>query len=200
MKLSNTLLGAIALVNADDHGKCQRQLFKNNEFSVHQYGTCIKDERFDRVLPFYFGEANSVEECLAGCRKLPHPTHLRPGFEYAGLEYKNECYCGDEPNGGFDSLYTWPEECNMRCGGENAFWQNCGGAGAMNLWTVPPNPETDLGGLCVYDHPRDGRVFNGPAETKNPDMTVQHCQEYCSNKGNGFKNNFVNHNFLFLNH
>ena len=140
------------------------------------FGTCVKDEKSNRVLPVYFGEANSVQECLAGCRSLQLP--------YAGLEFKTECYCGEEPEDGFDSLYTWPDRCNMRCGGEGAIWQNCGGAGAMNTWSVPP---AVLDGFCVYDAPRNGRVFKGPAEIENTDMTVAHCKTYCFEKGNGFK-------------
>ena len=159
------------------------------------FGTCVKDEKLDRVLPVYFGEANSVEECLAGCRSLneaagypilEHATGVvKYGFTYAGLEFKTECYCGEEPADGFDALYTWPDRCNMRCGGEGAIWQNCGGAGAMNTWSVP---SFDLDGLCVYDHPRDGRVFNGPAETGVADMTVEACKKYCFDQGNGFEN------------
>ena len=144
------------------------------------FGTCVKDEKSNRVLPVYFGEANSVQECLAGCRSLQLP--------YAGLEFKTECYCGEEPEDGFDSLYTWPDRCNMRCGGEGAFWQNCGGAGAMNTWSVPP---ADLGGICVYDHPRDGRVFNGQAETGVETMTIENCMNYCKGLGNGFESNII---------
>ena len=107
------------------------------------------------------------------------------GFTYAGLEFKTECYCGEEPADGFDTLYTWPDRCNMRCGGEGAIWQNCGGAGAMNTWSVP---SFHLNGICVYDHPRDGRVFNGPAETGVQDMTVEECKKYCFDQGNGLEN------------
>ena len=145
----------------------------------------MKDEKSNRVLPVYFGEVNSVEECLAGCRSI-QVSDVDYGYPYAGLEFKTECYCGDEPEGGFDSLYTWPDRCNMRCGGEGAIWQNCGGAGAMNVWSVPPGPESDLNGICVYDHPRDGRVFNGLAEMGVDDLTIESCMNYCLNQGNGF--------------
>ena len=67
----------------------------------------------------------------------------------------------------------------MRCGGEGAIWQNCGGAGAMNVWSVPNGANKDLGGICVYDHPRDGRVFQGPAETGEPSLTIEDCKQYC---------------------
>ena len=145
----------------------------------------MKDEKSNRVLPVYFGEVNSVEECLAGCRSI-QVSDVDYGYPYAGLEFKTECYCGDEPEGGFDSLYTWPDRCNMRCGGEGAIWQNCGGAGAMNVWSVPIGADSDLSGLCVYDHPRDGRVFNGPAEIGVDDLTIDSCMKYCLNQGNGF--------------
>ena len=69
----------------------------------------------------------------------------------------------------------------------SAIWQNCGGAGAMNTWSVPP---AVLDGFCVYDAPRDGRVFNGPAEMQVPDMTVAKCKTYCFDQGNGLKADF----------
>ena len=155
------------------------------------YGTCVKDEKLNRVFPVYYGEAHSVEECLAGCRSLQVDA-VTYGYPYAGLEYKTECYCGDEPAGGFDELYTWPDRCNMRCGGEGANWQNCGGAGAMNTWSVPP---AQLDGLCVYDHPRDGRIFNGPAIMEQNDMTVSKCFKYCWDQGNGL---IIKKNINFL--
>jgi len=128
----------------------------------------------------YFGKINSVEECLAGCRLLePH------GYSFAGLEYKTECYCGEEPDSGFGSHFTWPERCNMRCEADDAFWQNCGGAGAMNLWSVPPSPDLDLEGICVYDHPKDGRVFDRYSENGVQDLTIDKCKNDCFDKGLG---------------
>ena len=131
----------------------------------------------------FFGEVSTVEECLAGCRNLG-----RDGYPFAGVEYQNECYCGEKPERGFDRLFTWPERCNMRCKGNDAFWENCGGAGAMNLWSVPPAQNTDLAGICVYDHPRDGRVFNRYAESVVEDMSVEKCKNDCFEKGNGSRN------------
>ena len=160
-------------------------MMENETFLLDLFGTCVKDEKSNRTLHVYHGEVNSVEECLAGCRSI-QIDEVNYGYPYAGLEFKTECYCGDEPESGFDSLYTWPDRCNMRCGGEGAIWQNCGGAGAMNTWSVPPGPNRDLNGICVYDHPRDGRVFNGPAEMKVDDMTIDSCMNYCLDQGNGF--------------
>jgi len=52
----------------------------------------------------------------------------------------------------------------------------CGGAGAMNVWTTP---DQDIDGLCVYDHPFDGRVLPDASETGVPDLTVYSCLTYC---------------------
>ena len=147
---------------------------KTSEF----YGTCVKDDKSNRVLPYFFGKVHNVAECLAGCRNaLPY------GFPYAGLEYGTECFCGRKPDEGFARHFTWPDKCDMRC--EEASWQNCGGSSAMNLWSVPPAPYTDLAGICVYDHPRDDRVFNKAAESVVQTMTVELCENYCFLQGIG---------------
>ena len=145
----------------------------------------------NRVFPvFYDGPdgkgVDSVEQCIAGCRSLKNPSGFF-GYNYAGLEFKTECYCGDEPVEPFDELYTWPDRCNFRCGGEGAFWENCGGAGAMNVWSVPNSVDSDLDGVCVYDHPSDGRVFNGQSETGVPNLTIEGCHDYCFNAGHGLR-------------
>ena len=121
-------------------------------------GVCIKDDRNHRVLSNYLGGVKTIYECISLCRKID-PN----GYHFAGIEYRTKCYCGDGPQEGFDSLYTWPDRCDSRCAG--ASWQNCGGSDAMNLWNVPPHPRFDLDGICTYDYPRDDRVLNGLAET-----------------------------------
>ena len=66
----------------------------------------------------------------------------------------------------------------------------------MNLWSVPPAPNTDLGGICVYDHPRDDRVFNRYAESVVSDMTIQKCEEDCFEKGHGELNSYLGFGYL----
>ena len=145
------------------------------------YGTCVADEKSDRTLEVRYGEANSAAECIAGCRSLTNMDGFL-GFDYAGLEYQNECWCGDGPD---DFEYADFTRCNMRCQGERAFWQNCGGFGVMNAWSVPKSEDTDLGGICVYDFARDGRVFNGASVTGVEDLTPWSCKDYCSDRGHG---------------
>lgn len=49
------------------------------------------------------------------------------GYSYAGVEYGNECYCGNEPK-----IQDAASGCNMACAGDPA--SMCGGAARMNLF------------------------------------------------------------------
>ena len=118
-------------------------------------------------------EVNSemtIAMCLSHCRAN--------GYSYAGVEYKEECHCGNYPEGGFDSRYTWPNKCDMKCPGDAS--QNCGGAGAMSVWSVPNDI---LFGLCVYDHPFDGRVLPDYSITGIDNLTQWSCKDICFKKG-----------------
>ena len=124
-----------------------------------------------------------MEACLNGCRFQKRDDAVKYGdriygYAYAGLENYRECWCGDDPEGGFVEDYTWPSRCRYRCDEQD--WWNCGGAGAMNVWSVPPS---DLDGLCVYDYPRDERVCNGHAEFPISDLTPEACKQKCHDLG-----------------
>ena len=53
----------------------------------------------------------TIEKCSVTC----------DDFDYFGVEYSRECYCGDVV-GGSEVLST---QCSMTCGGNSA--QTCGG-------------------------------------------------------------------------
>ena len=155
------------------------------------YGTCtnVYNHERERIFKHKLDQkVQSVEECLAGCRSKD--------FNYAGIEKKTNCYCGEEPEEGFDSLFTSPDRCKKRCSGKKSRWQRCGGQRTMSLWRVPSNPDiSDLNGLCVYDYPRfkqrstmppSERVCN-KASITNKFMNVKFCKEFCFVKGFGLK-------------
>jgi len=178
MKLSSAVLGMIgAVVQADDHG------------GIMLYGSCVKDIQSSRVLPHRLMESlpfpiivhpirvKSVEECTAGCRSMKrHDNPNTFGYSYAGIENQNECWCGDEPENGFS--FVWSDQCNMKCIGDYADWQNCGGSDALNIWSVLPQV---IDGICVDDAPRDRRVLNGGAlrNIKVENLTPQVCSDIC---------------------
>ena len=107
----------------------------------------------------------TIQFCLKICRNR--------GYSYAGLEYRKECFCGNEPERGFD--WVWQTKCNYRCLGDQN--QICGGREAISVWTVPS--ET-LDGLCVHDFPK--RVLAEESRTGSKEMTRQWCQNFCSGK------------------
>merc|ERR1712126_168351 len=94
-------------------------------------GRCIIDTPLC-LLPTYVNiEKNCTPwNCIEACRKLPKPKEYTiPGFILAGVEYGNECWCG---NGNITSVWDAPaKECNMPCSGGDEW--NCGGPWRLNV-------------------------------------------------------------------
>ena len=111
----------------------------------------------------------TIQLCLSICREK--------GYAYAGLEYSEECFCGDQPKNGFD--WMWQTKCDLRCSGDRN--QICGGKNAMSVWTVPPKI---LNGLCVHDFPY--RILSGQSRTFNNSgselLTTKWCKQFCQGK------------------
>ena len=68
---------------------------------------------------------NSEESCIDFCA----------GYKYAGVQYRNGCYCGNTtpPR----SAILPYEECNMKCTGSDS--QFCGGGWKMNIFKTGTN-------------------------------------------------------------
>ena len=62
----------------------------------------------------------TVEKCSDSCA----------GFKYFGVEYGEECYCGNTLGAG--SALTTPEKCNMECKGNK--FQTCGAGRLLNMY------------------------------------------------------------------
>ena len=106
---------------------------------VGNYMGCYEDSFEDRILlggVTKFKINNSVENCLRHCSET--------GFLYAGVQYGNECFCGnDRPDNG---LKYSPEEekskCDKKCSGNGE--QKCGGYLTMNIYqtgVIPFKPD-----------------------------------------------------------
>ena len=67
-------------------------------------GDCVFDDVKNRVLNGYYfsSEEMTVEFCIATCSEM--------GYDYAGLEWNIECYCGNKPARGFD--WAWLDKCD----------------------------------------------------------------------------------------
>lgn len=92
-----------------------------------------------RVFPFsnVWPGTNTVEKCLNQCAAFGYPA--------AGLEFGEECWCGDVTNEADNGGVTAPEQdCSFPCAGDPLHL--CGGAerltlyhwnGNLNTWHTP---------------------------------------------------------------
>ncbi|WVR06724.1 hypothetical protein IAU60_003756 [Kwoniella sp. DSM 27419] len=120
----------------------------------------------------------TVGKCLSFCQDK--------GWQYAGVEYGRECYCGDSLQNGA-SLDRSSDSCNMVCAGDNT--QRCGGGNGLQLYNNPSlaldltvsNTDFAYQG-CVVEV--GGRALQG-ASKFGDDMSVDVCTEFCG--ASGFK-------------
>jgi hypothetical protein len=93
--------------------------------------SCWVDDIQSRSLtgPVVFAGDMTVAKCAAHCQ----------AFEYFGVEYAVECYCGDALSG---TAAGTESECSQLCAGDNTEW--CGGPNRLSLYrkadNEPPTP------------------------------------------------------------
>ncbi|KIY43224.1 copper radical oxidase [Fistulina hepatica ATCC 64428] len=105
------------------------------------YQGCLREPGADRVFPYQIinTDNNTADACLNQCAAYGYPA--------AGMEYSDECWCGDisdvMANGGVMGMES---ECTMACSGDPIHL--CGGPqrlqlyywnGDMNVWNAPEN-------------------------------------------------------------
>ncbi|KAL2118539.1 hypothetical protein VTJ04DRAFT_8199 [Mycothermus thermophilus] len=103
------------------------------------YVSCWTDKVDERSLTAVnYRSANlTVEACAEQCKD----------YAYFGVEYGEECFCGDELAG-----EAAPEaECGMLCGGAPS--QFCGGPDRMNLYAKAPAPTEPAAEAAATDIP-----------------------------------------------
>ncbi|EJT99498.1 WSC-domain-containing protein, partial [Dacryopinax primogenitus] len=116
--------------------------------------------------------SNTVESCQQFCST--------GGYVYAGVEYGNECYCGN-------SLSNGPSDCNVVCAGNSR--ETCGGSFRLNLYsqvisstttsTVPTSSGwANLG--CRVDS--RARALTGPSQDVSTN-SVENCEQFCGSRG-----------------
>ena len=90
------------------------------------YGECVFDDAKNRVLNGHLTTSHemTVESCITTCTEK--------GYDYAGLEWGIECFCGNEPSQRFD--WAWSGKCDVNCAGDRK--QICGGSGAMSVYST----------------------------------------------------------------
>ncbi|KZF20208.1 WSC-domain-containing protein [Xylona heveae TC161] len=127
------------------------------------------------------GDSNNLQTCSTFCSS----------FDYFGVEYGRECYCGNSLSAG--SVPATDNGCNMACNGNSA--ETCGGGSRLNLYerdtavtttsaAATATPVTvlevaDFGYLGCYTEGTNSRALTGESSSGDAN-TVQSCATTCS--------------------
>ncbi|KAI8811480.1 WSC domain-containing protein, partial [Cladochytrium replicatum] len=88
---------------------------------------CYSDQILWRTLTAkYTSGSMTVEKCSDYCK----------GYKYFGVEYGNECYCGDQLSNGGSAMDA--SGCNMKCSGNSG--QFCGGSNRLGMYETNSYP------------------------------------------------------------
>ncbi|KAH8667438.1 WSC domain-containing protein, partial [Tricladium varicosporioides] len=83
---------------------------------------CYTEADHGRALSLkdFYDDQMTVGKCATACK----------GYDYFGVEYGRECFCGNSFNSG--SVPTADSECNFKCPGDNS--QLCGAGRRLNVY------------------------------------------------------------------
>ncbi|CAH1400518.1 unnamed protein product [Nezara viridula] len=135
------------------------------------YVGCYADEGGRRALTGKVAPESqemTPELCVGFC--------FRNGYRYAGLQYRNQCYCGEEPLGPRSS----EGDCDMECAGDSRFL--CGGGWRNSVYQTSIPNESEQGKLigCFIDS-QDLRLLSGfhldLPETNSPRKCLNICKQ-----------------------
>ncbi|KAK5990459.1 WSC domain-containing protein [Cladobotryum mycophilum] len=132
------------------------------------------------------GNQMTVAKCTAGCKA--------GGFNYAGVEYGGECYCGKQISNG---AVPATSGCTMTCNGNST--EFCGGGGRLNLYSngAVSTPSSTSGpaptGICptqpgtigqfqwygCYTEGTNTRALNSKTYADDG-MTLETCASFCA--------------------
>ncbi|CAA7261980.1 unnamed protein product [Cyclocybe aegerita] len=108
---------------------------------------------------------------------------LCSGYQYAGVEYSRECYCGNSLTDNGATGTTIPSSnCQSTCAGDAS--QKCGGSWSMNVYSkstsTPPSASSWTSAGCYID--ASTRMLRGYA-TSQTGLTTETCINICSTAG-----------------
>lgn len=131
---------------------------------------------------------------LQGCVIISHPdtfNHLTEStgnlYEYAGLEYYGQCFCGSSVNGP-----QLPESsCTFPCTGNSS--QTCGGNDIISVYQDPTFPivddttVSDFQSIGCYSEGSNGRSLAWRQDqVSSTSLTIESCLSACKKKGYSF--------------
>eukprot|EP01059_Diplonema_ambulator_P007044 TRINITY_DN1657_c0_g1_i4.p1 TRINITY_DN1657_c0_g1~~TRINITY_DN1657_c0_g1_i4.p1 ORF type:complete len:370 (+),score=104.67 TRINITY_DN1657_c0_g1_i4:104-1111(+) len=111
----------------------------------------------------------TIELCIAECRAF--------GMQYAGLQYSEECYCGNDISTGTLVADT---ECAMPCPGDAT--EDCGGSFRNSIYFVDGVVQPPVYMGCFTD-PVTPRALPMKIDADSHAMTIERCIERCGTAG-----------------
>ncbi|SCO42989.1 related to glyoxal oxidase precursor [Fusarium fujikuroi] len=151
------------------------------------YAGCYIDPPGRALSPFGTSSSQTPQKCIATC--------IENGFKIAGLEYAEECYCGNALNNAASK--TTESDCNMACKGDDS--QMCGAGNRLSLYSsgdfevypIPVAQEDDLPGDweykgCVFDNNNPyvlEWLYEDSGSYATSNMTVPTCLKRCQKFG-----------------
>uniref|UniRef100_A0A8C8H8D4 WSC domain-containing protein n=1 Tax=Oncorhynchus tshawytscha TaxID=74940 RepID=A0A8C8H8D4_ONCTS len=164
-----------SLMTEKDMSQVERSTPRRNVPQKGSYMGCFLDNSKERALR---GSVSTDFRKMTST--MCQDTCSASGYQFAGLEYGSECYCGNH----ITSLRVRDEECNLDCKGEKG--SPCGGVGRLSVFTV----EDVLPGQRRYRNVRYRGCFREPENSSStslvhvlqPNLTSQSCIEACMNK------------------
>jgi hypothetical protein len=172
---------------------------------VWNYQGCYTESTSSRALSSkqLYGSASQGDMTLEMCASFCFDN----GYRLFGVEYGQQCYCGDSLNAG--SVFTTnQDDCSTKCPGNSA--QYCGSGKRLNVYSFVPGSGFDpitgfstkypepltVGNASVgvwkhtgcYTEPSSGRALasaklSGSSSTFG--MTIDRCIAFCYGKGYG---------------
>lgn len=120
---------------------------------------------------------NTPANCIAHCEAS--------GWTHAGVEYGNECYCGNGWAAGYLPNWAPEDQCNVRCPGNAA--ETCGGGWRIQIYSRPSPVETYEAGwsrayACAVDDASRIIVAN-TVVTQLTNNTPANCISHCNASG-----------------
>uniref|UniRef100_A0A671KLY7 WSC domain-containing protein 1-like n=1 Tax=Sinocyclocheilus anshuiensis TaxID=1608454 RepID=A0A671KLY7_9TELE len=157
-------------VLSEDNAGPQWRFSRNQEIRYlrRTYIGCFLDDAKDRTLKgmvFYDFRKMTSTLCQDTCTES--------GYQFAGLEYGSECYCGNR----ISSARMKEEECNLDCKGEKG--AICGGVSRLSVYKVEevlPGQKVRYRGC--FKKP-DNTTAASLAHAIQPNRTSQWCIETC---------------------
>ncbi|EIN04664.1 hypothetical protein PUNSTDRAFT_20976, partial [Punctularia strigosozonata HHB-11173 SS5] len=121
----------------------------------------------------------TVEACIVRCEAA--------GYDYAGVEFGDECHCGTGYANGAMPQGAPASDCDVACAGNGS--ETCGGSWRIQVSTIDPSVvvvvlRSELLG-CYVDTASSPALSNAIAPvsfTNNTDLVSQ-CVDYCDTLG-----------------